>query len=212
MQQAYISPQERALLDTISSSEAPAYNTLYGGSTFDSFADHPRVFKDITSGPHVGKKTSAAGRYQFLSSTWDEMASTLGLPDFTPANQDRAAVALARQHYYMTTGRSLTRDLMSNDPRVLTNIGKVLAEKWTSLPGGIEQTQSEENFVDRYKAALGSPGTTANQSISTSMTEAAKTAGSDLATELAAAKSRRPVDMQEDQRFITPVLKSLFEV
>lgn len=210
MQQFQIYPQERALLDVIASTEAPGYNVVYGGDTFDSFADHPRIFKDIISGPNEGKKTSAAGRYQFLSSTWDEMASSLGLSDFRPASQDMAAVALARRDYRLATGRSLTHDLSSNDPSILANIGKVLSSTWTSLPSGIEQGQNADTFVSRFRQALGSPGTSVNQSISTSMSDAAKSAGSDLATELAATKSK-PVDYQEDQRYISPILKALIE-
>jgi muramidase (phage lysozyme) len=98
-----ISRKEQALLQTITSTESPGYDAMYGarcGSTdrrFTSYADHPRQFHTITSGPHKGEKTSAAGNYQFIGSTWDEVAGANGLTDFSPANQDRGAILLARQ-------------------------------------------------------------------------------------------------------------------
>ena len=67
------------------------YRTLYGGSTFESFADHPR--KAITAGKWT---STAAGAYQFLSKTWDGLAKRNSYLDFGPENQDRAAVELLR--------------------------------------------------------------------------------------------------------------------
>jgi muramidase (phage lysozyme) len=61
------------------------YNIYFGGSTFDSYADHPRTL-------HGG--SSAAGRYQFLKGTWDGLAKSLGLEDFSAENQDLGAIAL----------------------------------------------------------------------------------------------------------------------
>ena len=85
----------RAFLAVIRAGEGTAdadgYRRHYGGSHFDSYADHPR--KVITAGRWT---SSAAGAYQFLSRTWDECAKALALPDFSPASQDLAAVFLIR--------------------------------------------------------------------------------------------------------------------
>jgi TP901 family phage tail tape measure protein len=150
-------PEEaRALLDTIAGTEAPGYNVLYGGGTFGSYADHPRQGMRIKSGPNAGGISTAAGRYQFLASTWDAIAKKLGLNDFSPENQDRAAWHLAQEVYKERSGRDLLADLKSPDPRTLAYIGQVLSGTWTSLPGGIEQGQDSGEMARRFNRALAS--------------------------------------------------------
>lgn len=151
---ANISPQGRALLDTIASTEANSYNVMYGGRKFDSYDDHPRVNVPITSGPNAGRTSSAAGRYQFLARTFDQQKRKLGLPDFSPASQDIAAFDLAKTVYRQKTGRDLDDDLKSKDPAVLSGIGSALAGTWTSLPGGIEQGQGSGRFVSSFNKFL----------------------------------------------------------
>ena len=84
-------PAVRAALDTIAWAEGGTYNKLYGGGTF-SGDQHPNRL--ITAG---GYSSTAAGRYQFLYRTWIEVKNRLGLEDFSPANQDIAAVDLIAQ-------------------------------------------------------------------------------------------------------------------
>ena len=82
-------PNVKAFLDTIAYAEGTdgpdGYQMLFGGGLFHGFADHPRILVRRS-----GIASTAAGRYQILERTWDE----LGLPDFTPASQDAAAVKL----------------------------------------------------------------------------------------------------------------------
>ena len=151
---ANISPEGRALLDTIASTEANSYNVIYGGRKFDSYDDHPRVSVPIGSGPNAGRTSSAGGRYQFLGSTWDAQKRKLGLPDFSPASQDIAAFDLAKTVYRQKTGRDLDADLKSKDPAILSGIGSALAGTWTSLPGGIEQGQGSGRFVSSFNKFL----------------------------------------------------------
>lgn len=151
---ASISPEGRALLDTIASTEANSYNVIYGGQKFSDYSDHPRVNVPITSGPNAGRTSSAAGRYQFLGRTWDAQKRKLGLPDFSPASQDIAAYDLAKTVYRQKTGRDLDSDLKSKDPAVLSGIGSALAGTWTSLPGGIEQGQGSGRFVSSFNKFL----------------------------------------------------------
>lgn len=85
------------------------YRTLFGGALFDSYADHPRIAKQFRNGNGQTLWTTAAGAYQFMavspiptggqtrSNTWDRIAAKLGLPDFSPASQDAAAVELIRE-------------------------------------------------------------------------------------------------------------------
>jgi len=146
---------QRALLDAISGPEsAGKYDVIYGGSRFSDFSDHPRKAIPIGSGPNQGKTSSAAGRYQFLDSTWDTYRDKLGLKDFSPGNQDRAAWALAADTYRNKTGGDLDQVLQSGDARAIAGVGKALSGVWTSLPSGIEQGINAPRFVAAYQDAF----------------------------------------------------------
>jgi hypothetical protein len=90
---------------------------MFTGRTFSSFASHPRM---IQRGG--GYASDAAGRYQFLSTTWDGVARSLGLRDFSPANQDIGALELIRR-----------RGVNSDAPLNLRSLA-ALAPEWASLP------------------------------------------------------------------------------
>lgn len=68
------------------------YNTLFGGRQFEGYKDHPRQYFN-----HNGTRTSAAGRYQITAQSWDDAVRALGPMDFSPENQDRVALWLARR-------------------------------------------------------------------------------------------------------------------
>lgn len=97
-----IGPEGRvkAFLDTIATAEGTAtpdgYRTQYTGTKFTSFQDHPR---EMRCGRRYGKKlcSDAAGRYQFLSTTWDRFAKKFAVRDFSPENQDLMAIELIRE-------------------------------------------------------------------------------------------------------------------
>jgi muramidase (phage lysozyme) len=95
------------------------FRRLFGGGTFASFADHPRTL--VTKS---GYKSTAAGAYQFLSSTWDETARIMGLPDFSPANQDLGAVG-------RIAARGALADVIAGR---LEEAIKKCAKEWASLP------------------------------------------------------------------------------
>lgn len=68
------------------------YDVLVGGGLFRGYADHPRVSINL---PKLGIKSTAAGRYQFLSRTWDAIVRVYGFRGrFTPEAQDLAAIKL----------------------------------------------------------------------------------------------------------------------
>jgi muramidase (phage lysozyme) len=132
-----IPAEGRALLDRIAGPESGGrYDVRYGGQRFQNFADHPRVAEPITSGPDVGKTSSAAGRYQFIGSTWDDQAKKLGLTNFSPANQDAAAWNLAQEEYKSKTGKDLLTVLRSDDKAAIAEVPRTLSGQWSSLPGG----------------------------------------------------------------------------
>jgi len=115
------------ILDYISSGEAQDYNELYGGGQFSGYDDHPRQRFALGNGLH----TDAAGKYQFLSSTWDQEASKLGLKDFAPGSQDTAAWDLANSTYKKKTGKDLLGDWQNGH----VDWG-ALSSTWPSLARG----------------------------------------------------------------------------
>lgn len=162
-------PEQKALLHSIYGTESPGYNVMYGGKRFASFDDHPRVYTPIQSGPNQGKKSSAAGRPQFLADTWDKVAAKHGFEDFSPINQDRGAWSLANDTYKAKTGRDLLADLKQGGGAAAARAGQVLRGVWTSLPGGLEEgttvprfQSAYERYYNRYSGAKpAQPGATA---------------------------------------------------
>jgi murein DD-endopeptidase MepM/ murein hydrolase activator NlpD len=88
-----------------------------GSRKISSYADHPRG--DLKFG------SDAAGRYQFISTTWDGIKKQLGLTDFSPQNQDRAAVENIRQFNALS-------DVEAGNWQSAIN---KLAGQWDSFPG-----------------------------------------------------------------------------
>lgn len=90
----------QAFLDAIAYSEGTAghgddgYNVLVGGDLFHGYADHPRKLVTLNK---AGLKSTAAGRYQILAGTWNDLKAKLKLPDFGHESQDRAALQLVRE-------------------------------------------------------------------------------------------------------------------
>lgn len=118
-------PHEVAFLNALAGPEsAGRYNVRYtpgGGATFNNFADHPRIYEPGPDGP-----SSAAGRYQFVASTWDKVIpSQFKQGGFSPENQDHAAMWYARQVYRQKTGGDLDQELLANgvSDKVVTALG-----------------------------------------------------------------------------------------
>lgn len=150
-----VPPVGMAFLDAIAKSESNGrYDVVYGGGRVSDLSRHPGKYVTIQSGPNKGKKSSAAGRYQFLERTWNQYANKLGLKDFSKKSQDRAAWELAKDTYKAKTGGDLQADLESGDPKAATKAASALSGVWTSLPKGIEQGQTAKQFASNYAAAL----------------------------------------------------------
>ena len=131
-------PTKRAFLDTLAGPESGGrYNVKNGGSTFDSYAEFPE-------GVGPGGTSSAAGRYQLISGTWRSLQTKLGLKDFSPTNQDKAAWDLAATAYHAKTGRSLEADLKAGGHQ--QQIAAALGPIWPSLPGGSQSHQTQGQF------------------------------------------------------------------
>jgi lysozyme len=97
------------------------YDFTFAYRRFSSFADHPRI--RVCAGSYC---STAAGRYQILSKTWNAIRGSL--PDFSPTSQDKAAIKLIR-------GRGVTNlDSIDTRAEFESAIRKVNRE-WASLPG-----------------------------------------------------------------------------
>ena len=97
---------------------------MFGGKQIEDFSRHPNVrakFKETTGKENV---TTAAGKYQFLNSTWGGLQKKLGLNDFTPSSQDVAAVELLKE------SGALGDILNGNFGSAIQKTGKI----WASLP------------------------------------------------------------------------------
>jgi len=92
-------PRVRAFLDTIAVTEGTTgpkgYYRQYTGSHFSSFEDHPRELKCADSNSKE-LCSDAAGRYQFLSTSWDRFAPMVKAKNFSPTYQDLVAIELIR--------------------------------------------------------------------------------------------------------------------
>ena len=121
-----ITKQQKAFLDMISVPEGTSgpggYRVMFTGKLFDNgFVDHPRQLQHAN-----GISSDAAGRYQFLSTTWDDCQRALSLADFSPDNQDRAALYLIQQ-------RGALASVNAGDVVGACNL---VSYEWASLPPG----------------------------------------------------------------------------
>jgi len=144
-------PNLAAFLDMLAHSEGTdrygnqdGYNVLVGGALFKCYADHPRKRVWL---PTYKIYSTAAGRYQFLEGTWDDLAKRFGLPDFSPASQDAGATQLIRQCKALQ---------LIYDGRIRDAI-HACRSIWASLPGaGYGQLEHRaEDLIDFYRRAGG---------------------------------------------------------
>ncbi len=132
----------RNMLDLISKAEGTSehgYNTEFGGNRFEDLSDHPRYLKPFKQTDGKVNHTSAAGKYQFLSNTWDEVRGKLGLTDFSGGNQDAGAI-------YLIERAGALDDVLQGDYKAAAGkLGKV----WASLPSSpYPQPRRSEGFIE----------------------------------------------------------------
>lgn len=155
-------PYLRALMRTISASEsnsARPYSLLYGGEHFSNLSQHPDECVPIVSGPNVGDCTTAAGRYQFITTTWLEKAaqyhpSPKGLWflrefSFSPDSQDEVV------YRWLNDPEAWGIDLaqLLRQER-LTEVLEILSPTWTSLGYGIEPNSMTDLLPQIYQQVL----------------------------------------------------------
>ncbi len=129
---------------TIRYGDQDGYNVIVGGRLFSDYSDHPRQPIAL---PRYGISSTAAGRYQFLSRTWDDLATRFKLRDFSPASQDAGAIQLIRQCKALG---------LIHDGRIREAI-HACRRIWASLPGagyGQREVDTDE-LVEVYRGAGG---------------------------------------------------------
>lgn len=118
------------------------YRVMYGGKCIEEYT-HPK--KAVTAGKYT---SSAAGRYQYLWSTWKPVAKKNGIPveEFTPMNQDK-------------TVYNMLKDLGLDKTLAAGNIDEALRKTnriWASLPGSPygQGTVPRAKYVGYYEHML----------------------------------------------------------
>lgn len=119
--------------------DADGYRRIVGGALATSLADHPRRSVFL---PRYGVHSTAAGAYQFLARTWDEIRAQYGFPSFAPQWQDAGAVALLIR-------RGALDAVREGDVRRAVDLCRL---EWASLPGSPygQRTESMSAFLAEY--------------------------------------------------------------
>jgi len=134
-----------------------AYNIFYGGARFNDLSDHPVNTGEMkavklpdamcrAAGFGPGCVTTAAGAYQIIKPTWNRVRDKLGLVDFSPESQDRAAIELLEESGAM--------ELLGLDD--LEGAIRAASKVWASLPGSTAQQRPKvlAYALDRYAEGL----------------------------------------------------------
>lgn len=150
IQQAYANPKMRKMLDLIAHTEGVkhGYNTLFGNQRIDSLGAHPNVRKAFKQTDGTTNYTTAAGRYQFLTGTWQNVAKQYGFRDFSPKSQDLGAIALIAQ-------RGALKDVLSgNYQSAIQKLGR----EWASLPSSTyKQNKRSWDSVNKFLGSNHTP-------------------------------------------------------
>jgi muramidase (phage lysozyme) len=153
-------PYTRALMRTISASEAndpQPYSLLYGGDRFYDFSRHPQRCVPIVAGPNIGNCTTAAGRYQFINTTWYEQAARYHPQgkhgflwwktySFAPQYQDAVVYGWLRDR---SAWDADIPQLLRDDE--LETVLRLLSSTWTSLGYGIETNVMSRHLPSIYQ-------------------------------------------------------------
>ncbi len=156
------SPSIRALMRTISSSEANyvnPYNVIYGGEYINDLSRHPNICTTIVNGPNKGNCSTAAGRYQFLNTTWAEKANLYHPePDsfmlwenynFEAKYQDQVL------YNWLTDSQAWEEDIsLLLEEGKIEQVLKLLSPTWTSLGYGIEDNVMTKHLPKIYNKLL----------------------------------------------------------
>lgn len=109
-------------------SDEDGYRRMFGGKAglefrhFTDFSKHPR---EVWGAPGSQLRSDAAGAYQIMSYTWDDIQKACHFPDFSPDSQDKAALFLLKR-------RGALDDVKAG---LFQRAVSKCANEWASLPG-----------------------------------------------------------------------------
>ncbi len=155
-----------AFLEVIKAGEAGSYGyyTLYGNTKWSgNLSDHPalqgwkglalpRAYCIAAGYPGGVCFSNAAGAYQFISTTWKSVKDRLGLPDFSPESQDKAAI-------YLLQDQGALNAIQNGNLQLATQLA---SRDWASLPGstakqgGLSMSQVKQVYASAGGVESGS--------------------------------------------------------
>lgn len=150
-----LDPRVKAFLNLIAYAEGTAgprgYYMQYTGVHFTDDSKHPDQVIGAWATVHGKRKwlaSTAAGRYQYLSSTWNRVAKKGNLSDFSPTSQDTGAIILLKE-------RGSYSHLLKRETPTRKDIERAIylsREEWASLPGSPhgQPTKGLNDSVDKY--------------------------------------------------------------
>jgi muramidase (phage lysozyme) len=156
-------PYVRALMRTISAAESNTnepYRVLYGGDSVEQLNRHPNICVEIVAGPNIGDCTTAAGRYQFLTETWEEKArkyhpkppswfEVWGEYSFDAQSQDQVV------YQWLTDSTAWPIDIPASlRAGQIEEVLRHLSGTWTSLGYGIESNSMTARLPRIYQNLL----------------------------------------------------------
>ncbi|WP_017718372.1 glycoside hydrolase family 24 protein [Kamptonema formosum] len=155
-------PYVRALMRTISAAESNVsqpYSVLYGGEYVADLSRHPDRCIRIVTGPNKNNCTTAAGRYQMLTTTWEEKARNYHPHpggffwwksySFEPEFQDAVVYGWLSDSY--AWGADIPQLLRQGK---LNEVLRLLSGTWTSLGYGIEDNSMTGDLPEVYQKML----------------------------------------------------------
>jgi len=138
-----------ALAEGTGQAGADAYRIAFGGAKVSDLSKHPDMLVGFTETTGKKNKSSAAGKYQFLKSTWDEMSAKTGVTDFSPASQETNFRQLLKQKKVL--------HLVENGD--FTAAINKLGSTFASLPSSkYKQNKRDWAWIAKTASELGIPG------------------------------------------------------
>lgn len=121
-------------------SDPEHYFVQYSYAPFTDYSDKPRKIIEAN-----GYRSSAAGAYQIINRTWDDIQRALSLPDFSPLSQDVAALWLIERDNQL-------RNVINGDVDAAI---KGVGDTWSSFPDNNygQPKRSLASLKDQYEKA-----------------------------------------------------------